>query len=244
MSQEQIGLEQSDATEQSLATPVTTNYGEQPVSEAEGALAASAEEEKKDATILPEKGSQTYGKFASAETLLAAYNNLQSEFTKKCQKLSELEKQTSDNAVLEQGEQTPPPTPPAPFYEADNWNTKVANFLATQTDAKNYAAEISAEILNNASQFTAENALEQAWATVASKHFVPKEALSKDESFLRDYVFSNPDTKQKVLQLFFSEMEQSKPPLLMQSAGQQAFRTSATPKTMEEAKTMVHNMFL
>ena len=38
-----------------------------------------------------------YGKFNSPESLLEAYNNLQREFTKKCQKLSEFEKQKTDN---------------------------------------------------------------------------------------------------------------------------------------------------
>ena len=35
----------------------------------------------------------TIGKFKDAKSLLESYNNLQSEFTRKCQKLSELEKQ-------------------------------------------------------------------------------------------------------------------------------------------------------
>lgn len=48
----------------------------------------------------------TIGKFKDAKTLLSAYNNLQSEFTRKCQKLSELEKQIElknekDKTILE-----------------------------------------------------------------------------------------------------------------------------------------------
>lgn len=38
-----------------------------------------------------EGGQVSYGKFKSAEALLSAYNSLQAEFTKRCQRLKELE---------------------------------------------------------------------------------------------------------------------------------------------------------
>lgn len=52
--------------------------------------------EKSTATGL-ENGS--IGKFKDTESLLSAYNNLQAEFTRKCQKLSELESLQSQIAV-------------------------------------------------------------------------------------------------------------------------------------------------
>ena len=42
--------------------------------------------------IIAEETTKKYGKFADAETLLTAYENLEREFTKKSQKLKELEK--------------------------------------------------------------------------------------------------------------------------------------------------------
>ena len=38
------------------------------------------------------------GKFKDAKTLLDAYNSLQSEFTRKCQKLAEFQKENEENA--------------------------------------------------------------------------------------------------------------------------------------------------
>ncbi len=38
-----------------------------------------------------EEGPASYGKFKSAEALLSAYNSLQAEFTKRCQRIKELE---------------------------------------------------------------------------------------------------------------------------------------------------------
>ncbi len=40
-----------------------------------------------------------FGKFKNAESLLTAYNNLEAEFTKKCQRLSELEKEQAPTAA-------------------------------------------------------------------------------------------------------------------------------------------------
>lgn len=42
-----------------------------------------------------------YGKFKDAKTLLNAYNSLQSEFTRKCQKLAEIQKENEENAFFE-----------------------------------------------------------------------------------------------------------------------------------------------
>ena len=41
-----------------------------------------------------------YGKFKDAQTLLDAYNSLQAEFTRKSQKLAEIQKQIEENAVF------------------------------------------------------------------------------------------------------------------------------------------------
>ena len=61
---------------------------EQPTMEPANVINITEEE-----SAVSEVGSQgTYGKFKSAEKLLEAYNNLESEFTKKCQLLSELQK--------------------------------------------------------------------------------------------------------------------------------------------------------
>lgn len=52
-------------------------------------------QEVRQSIDMPEGSS--LGKFKSEQSLLEAYNNLQAEFTRKCQKLSELEKHSLDN---------------------------------------------------------------------------------------------------------------------------------------------------
>ena len=48
-------------------------------------------EEKLEQPKILEEGSNMYGKFKDADSLLKAYNNLEAEFTKKSQRLSMLE---------------------------------------------------------------------------------------------------------------------------------------------------------
>ncbi len=50
-------------------------------------ISHTAEAEK----INGEDGHTSYGKFKSADALLSAYNSLQAEFTKRCQRIKELE---------------------------------------------------------------------------------------------------------------------------------------------------------
>lgn len=45
-----------------------------------------------------QKSEGSHGKFKDADALLSAYNSLQAEFTRKCQRLAELEKQKEEQA--------------------------------------------------------------------------------------------------------------------------------------------------
>ncbi|MFA6860321.1 MAG: hypothetical protein WCR30_02935 [Clostridia bacterium] len=218
--------------------------GEQPDEEKNEVLAASAEEN----FLVTDSSSKdsSYGKFQTAEALVNAYNNLQSEFTKKCQKLSEMEKIKSDNAMEKEIKNSENDIPKAPQFEKEEWNTKVASFLSKNNDAKNYASQISEEIMKNPQKYSDENCLENAWATVASKNFVSAENLGKDEKFLNDYVYSSDEVKQKVLGVFLKEIEENKPPNLISSLskGATSFASQTSAKTLQEAKAIVTNMFL
>ncbi len=47
-----------------------------------------------------EEGKASFGKFKSAEALLSAYNSLQAEFTKRCQRIKELESTANKETTL------------------------------------------------------------------------------------------------------------------------------------------------
>ena len=84
------------------------------------------------------------GKFKSPEMLLDAYNELQSEFTRKCQKLSEAEKKLQDFSQQNTGESGEKEIEFA-------WQNKVNEFLQSHKNAKSLAEDITKEIMEDKS---------------------------------------------------------------------------------------------
>lgn len=176
----------------------------------------------------------SYGKFKDAESLFSAYNNLQAEFTKKCQKLSELEK--SEVQDVEQNQ---------PIFLSENWNEKVSGFLETNSEAGEYANEISDIILKNEEIAKSPNALELAWAKVVQNNYIAPKKLSSDENVFNNYIFSNEDLKNKVLSLYLKELENTKTPPTISShtGGAIAFAAPQKANTLSEAKSLVEKIF-
>ncbi len=171
----------------------------------------------------PETGS--LGKFKDAESLLEAYNNLQAEFTKKCQKLSALEKEDAE-AV----------------FSKENWNEKVSTFLQQNADAKQYSAEISDYILSHPELKCSDNALEIAWSKIAMQNYVSPEKLIEKEDFIENYILSNDDIKKKVLELCARDLKPA-PPVIGLGGDNFSSKQAGLPTTMEGAKKMVELLF-
>lgn len=184
-----------------------------------------------DSTSLSKNEGSQLGKFKDAQSLLSAYNNLQAEFTKKCQKLSELEKQNSNQETA--------------VFEFDDWQNQVSSFVNTHKDAKRFAKEISQEILSNPSLQTNKNALEIAWAKVISQNYKNPIEVVNDDKFIDDYVLSNEQIKQKIISNYIKDLENKKlPPLVSASqGGTVAFSTTKKANTLSEAKQLVEEIF-
>lgn len=80
----------------------------------EKAHAAEAEEVKG-----AEKGTASYGKFKDADALYAAYNSLQAEFTRRCQRLKELEAKSADAADKDKAGEEKNASDAEKFFNAD-----------------------------------------------------------------------------------------------------------------------------
>ena len=174
-----------------------------------------------------EQGS-SIGKFKDAESLLEAYNNLQAEFTRKCQKLAQYEKEN---------------LPPQPVYKDKDWQQKVSDFLASHCEAKPFASEISQKILENPSIYNGENALNLAWAEIISKKYRPVEQLVNDDKFIEDYVLSNEQIRQKVLSNYIADLERNKlPPIQTSHTGKYTFPTQKVANNLSEAKYLVEQL--
>ncbi len=186
------------------------------------------EQTQNEAQTISTDGS-SLGKFKDQESLLEAYNNLQAEFTRKCQKLSKLEKEMSNQT--------------GPVYEEKDWQQRVSDFLSTHAEAKKFASEISQKIIENPSLYNGQNALNLAYADIISKKYKPADEIINDDKFVNDYVLSNEQIKHKVLEGYINDLRNKKlPPIQTSHSGKYTFPSVKVVNTLDEAKRLVEDM--
>lgn len=165
------------------------------------------------------------GKFKNPQALLDAYNNLQAEFTKKCQKLSQLEKETST-------QQQP---------NKEQLDVCLNQFLSSHAEAGEFADEICQKVAN-ANITPSLQAMEDAWAGIVLKH-ISSSALN-DDKIVDKYVLSCDSVRNLVIQKYLDALKSNSPPFTISSSGQRvADVTIATPSSLGDAKTVVEKMF-
>lgn len=181
------------------------------------------------------------GKFKDTQKLLGAYNELQSEFTRKCQKLSEVQKQLEAQNQSQNG-----------TAEIENnskekefaWSNKLENFLQMHKNASGLVEDITNEIINDNDLKDSEDALEKAYMRVMEKNYEPQENLAKNEEFLNKYIYSNEEIKDKIIKDYVSSLQDIKSPIQVTSMGQIG-SIASTPKfeNLTDANKYVENMF-
>ena len=207
--------------------------GEQPVDIGVQSVATGIENGTENITGSP------LGKFKNAETLLDAYNELQSEFTRKCQKLSEAEKKLQEKESE---------TLPEKVDEEKNiefaWNTKVNEFLQSHKNASDFANEITEEIMNDEEIKNSEDGLEKAYVRVLEKNFKSAEDFAKDEEFLENFIYKNDLIKNKIIKEYVDSLQVFKNPINIASSGVAGgVASSNRANSLEDAKKIVEGMF-
>ncbi|MGN0795531.1 MAG: hypothetical protein ACI4MT_01080 [Christensenellales bacterium] len=161
----------------------------------------------------------TFGKFKNADELFKAYNELEKEFTKKSQRLKEMER------VEIPSEQVPDLKLEADKFFSENENAKV------------YAKEMALFLEENPRLLSDKNCLNVALNAVLMNKIVDPEQLANDEKFLNEYVFSNENIRKKIVDEFLDGL--STPPEILKTNGQACIAPPDKPKTIEEAGRML-----
>ena len=75
--------------------------------------------------------------------------------------------------------------------------------------------------------------------------FKTKDDLINDPQFLQDYVLTNKNIKDKILNEYFFNIHTQENPTLMstQKGSQMVLSSRQTPKTLEDAEKLVEDMF-
>ena len=169
--------------------------------------------------------SSIYGKFKDAQSLLDAYNSLQAEFTRKSQKLSEIQKQFDTNAL---------------FSKSDS----LEEILTDSTDLEKYKKEVT-EILEHDLEIS----------NLPNKNFVAvkiiKEAERKaaetlnNQNFIDKYIESNENLKTKIISDYLSSLNESQaaPKVITGNSSNIYFSPSLNmPKTLKDAGEILSKM--
>ena len=164
---------------------------------------------------------QKYGKFKNPEELLRAYTELEKEFTRRSQKLKELENVKD-----------------TPFFSEDEWHEAVDKFFNETPSAKPFAKDIANEILRHPELKKDRNCLSVALTRILVDKFRTPEQLMSDGQFLKDYVLCSKEVKDAVISEYLQGIRAGEVPFVLSSGGMQCVTNPRSPKTIEEAGFM------
>lgn len=141
---------------------------------------------------LTDNGSENLGKFKDVQSLLKAYNSLQTEFTKKSQKLSEIENSKSEFTREEKINQA---------IKSVEQNHNIASKFAQNIkqsikdiEADNYIPIVQEELLKN---------LEKEYKTAVE--------YANDQDFLNSYVYNNQTIRDNIIRDYLANLTNSTP---------------------------------
>lgn len=160
------------------------------------------------------------GKFKNAKSLLEAYNNLESEFTRKSQRLAELEK--------EKDEQIPQ-------------KETIDEFL-NNTGSNEYKNKIM-EILTDNEINNLPNKYHVALKIIKEAERKSAQTLNSQE-FIDNHVLSNDDIKNKIITEYLSQLNNisSTPKTISGNSTSIYFSPTNKPKTLREAGEILSKM--
>ena len=161
---------------------------------------------------------ETVGKFKDANALLEAYNNLEKEFTKKCQRLSELEKDK--------------------IKEEEELNKKVeeklALFLSSNGEATNYKDELVEKVKSDDSLKKMDDPFSYVWAEMVFDKI--KNQKTSDEA-VKNYILGNENLKNAVIESYINQLSGNKSPIIISSNGNRvATVATQNPANLDDAK--------
>ncbi len=169
-------------------------------------------------------GSNTnFGKFKDAESLLKAYNNLEAEFTKKSQRLANLE--TENEKVLKQQEKT---------AELDK---KVEEFVTKFEIVKPFSSALKESLTKQ------ENvSLEEEAVRLIANNYKSAEDYAKDGEFLNNYIYSNQEIKDNIVKEYLSKITQNSPIKVENSRSSISLTPPKIPTTIQEAGNLAKSI--
>lgn len=182
----------------------------------------NASESGRDEKGKEEQKEQNLGKFKNPQELLRAYGELEKEFTRKSQRLKELESGASEKCEMSE----------------EKWKEAADKFFEKTPTAKPFAREIASKILEEPSLKNDKDCFNVALTKVLLDKFRTPEQLMQDGQFLNDYVLSSDKVKSAVIEEYLRTLRAGQPPKTLADDGLACVSLARKPKTVEEAGIM------
>jgi len=114
-------------------------------------------------------------------------------------------------------------------------------FLENNDEAKMYEEEILNKFSSSSSKDC--SPYQVAWAEVVLNHLKEGDKLS--DPIINQYVLSDENVKNKIIENYLIDLKNLKPPIVMSSSGGERLSSVKPdkPKTLAEAKSLVDKMF-
>ncbi len=164
---------------------------------------------------------ENFGKFKDAESLLKAYSSLEAEFTKKSQKLATLENQALEHEKL--------------VSQTQENERKVNEFITKFEVAKPFSSALKETLANNQNA----DINEEAFKLIAN-NYKSAEDYANDGEFLNNYIFSNPEIKDKIVKDYLSQITQTSP--IKMSNANISLTPPKQPTTIQEAGNLARSI--
>lgn len=157
-----------------------------------------------------------FGKFKDAESLLKAYNSLESEFTKKSQRLAQLEgeKEKTEQEVAKKAE----------------LEKRVEEFVTKFEAVKPFSGALKETLANVEGANLEEEALR-----LLANNYKSAESYANDSEFLNNYIFSNQEIKDRIVKDYLSNIAQNSPIKVEGGKGSISLTPPKQPTTIQEA---------
>jgi hypothetical protein len=173
-----------------------------------------------------EKGS-AIEKFHSAEDRDTAYAELEKEFTKRSQRLKDLELENGQLRA-KQAEQE----------QQDQYGLEVDQFMEQFPEAVEFSAEM-AEILEANPHWQGEDALLKAYVRVLSQKNSEQELLKEDEEFIHQAVKSNLGLRDRIVSEYFDAIP---PSVKLPTGSGIPASTYKAPRTLQDAGKLLEDI--
>ena len=173
-----------------------------------------------------------FGKFSTAEELVSAYNSLESEFTRRCQKLKELER---ENEKLKKTEQPVKNSENEVFQRGKAFKDKYPDAEKLLPSLYELAAKSGDE---------AEGFLERAYVNYLKGEIDNQKSYYSSNGYILEKAYENQAVKDGIIREYLVGVDNSKPTVgRFKGNGESVITPPSKPKTLSEANRIANIIF-